>query len=43
MTDDSFAREYQKVIDGTMRPFELMRKLGMKKTTFYRYVNRMEM
>ena len=43
MTDDSFAREYQKVIDGTMRPFELMRKLGMKKTTFYRYVSRIKM
>ncbi len=43
MSDDVFAKEFQKVIDGTMRPFELMNKLGMKKTTFYRYVSRIKM
>ncbi len=43
MSDEAFAKEYQKVLDGTMRPFELMKNLGMKKTTFYRYVNRLKM
>ncbi len=43
MSDESFAKEYQKVIDGAMKPFELMKSLGMKKTTFYRYVNRLKM
>lgn len=32
-----FRREYQKVVDGQMKPFECMRKLGMTKPTFYRY------
>ena len=40
MTDDDFAKEYQKVLDGAIRPFELMRQLNMKKTTFYRYADR---
>ncbi|MDR2146245.1 MAG: recombinase family protein [Tannerella sp.] len=35
-----FAVEYKKVIDGTLRPFECMRLLGMKKPTFYKYVKR---
>lgn len=43
MSDEAFATEYQKVLDGTMKPFELMRKLGMKKTTYYRYVSRIKM
>ncbi len=43
MSDEIFAKEYQKVVEGTMRPFELMKKLGMKKTTFYRYINRIKM
>lgn len=34
---EAFKREYQKVIDGTMKPFECMRKLGLTKPTFYRY------
>jgi len=33
-----FAREYKKVMDGQLRPFECMRLLGMKKATFYKYV-----
>ena len=36
-----FAHEYLKVESGELRPFELMRKLGMSKTTFYRYVSRL--
>lgn len=37
MDADIFAKEYQKVVNGELRPFELMRRLNMKKTTFYRY------
>ena len=33
-----FSREYKRVIDGELRPFECMRLLGMKKATFYKYV-----
>ena len=40
MSDVDFAEEYKKVSSGETRPFELMRKLGMSKTTFYRYVGR---
>lgn len=36
---EQFRREYQKVMDGQMKPFECMRKLGMTKPTFYRYRN----
>ena len=42
MSDDDFAKEYKKVVDGELRPFELMRKLNMKKTTFYRYAGRIK-
>ena len=38
---EDFAHEYLKVKAGELRPFELMRKLGMSKTTFYRYVSRL--
>ena len=38
---EDFAHEYLKVESGELRPFELMRKLGMSKTTFYRYVSRL--
>jgi DNA invertase Pin-like site-specific DNA recombinase len=34
---EQFRREYQKVVDGQMKPFECMRKLSMTKPTFYRY------
>ena len=40
MSENDFANEYQKVLEGELRPFELMRKLNMKKTTYYRYVER---
>jgi DNA invertase Pin-like site-specific DNA recombinase len=32
-----FSKEYKKVIDGTVRPFDCMRTLEMKKATFYKY------
>ncbi len=32
-----FKEHYQKVLDGSIRPIELMKQLGMSKTTFYRY------
>jgi len=35
-----FAAEYKKVVDGELRPFECMRLLGMKKSTFYHYVRK---
>lgn len=38
MTMEQFEIEYQSVLAGTIRPFDLMRKLGMSKSTFYRYV-----
>ena len=41
MTLEDFATEYKRVESGELRPFELMRKLGMSKATYYRYVNRL--
>lgn len=38
MTIEEFRKSYQDVLDGNIKPFELMKKLGMSKTTFYRYV-----
>ena len=38
---EDFVHEYLKVESGELCPFELMRKLGMSKTTFYRYVSRL--
>ena len=32
----------QEVIDGNIKPFELMKKLGMSKTTYYRYVSKVK-
>ena len=40
MSDKKFAEEYRKVVDGDMKPFELMKELGMSKTSFYRYASR---
>lgn len=34
---EEFTEEYKAVKSGEMRPFELMKKLGMTKATFYRY------
>ena len=35
-----FSEEYQKVAAGEVRPFECMKALGMKKSTFYLYAKR---
>ena len=40
MSQDEFAEHYKKVISGELRPFELMKQLGMSKSTYYRYVKR---
>ena len=40
ITLEVFTKEYTKVTDGTLRPFQLMKQLGMSKATFYRYVNK---
>lgn len=41
MSDEDFRREYQKIVSGELRPSELMKQLGLSKTTFYRYVSRL--
>lgn len=38
MTQEEFNKEYQKLEVGMVRPFELMRQLGLSKGTFYRYI-----
>lgn len=40
ITVEEFAKEYQKVTTGEMRPFQLMKHLGMTKATFYRYASK---
>jgi DNA invertase Pin-like site-specific DNA recombinase len=35
-----FKAEYNKVINGELKPFDCMRQLGMKKATFYQYAKR---
>lgn len=32
-----FAEVYSRVLDGSVKPFELMKELGLTKTTYYRY------
>lgn len=39
MSQTQFAEAYKNVEDGNIRPFELMKQLGMKKSTFYKYRN----
>ena len=39
LSQDSFREKYQKVLLGEIRPFELMRKLNISKSTYYRYVS----
>jgi DNA invertase Pin-like site-specific DNA recombinase len=38
----TFCKQYQLVVDGKKRPFELIKELGMTKPTFYRYKKRYE-
>ena len=41
MSISDFAREYEAVKEGKLRPCELIKQLGMTKPTFYRYVKHM--
>lgn len=41
MSLDKFAVEYKMVENCELRPFQLMHILGMSKSTFYRYVNKL--
>lgn len=38
ISPDVFAKEYEAVREGKIRPYELMKKLGLTKPTYYRYV-----
>ncbi len=40
MDYDKFKQEYKKVVSGQIKPFELMRQLDMKKSTYYKYAKR---
>jgi DNA invertase Pin-like site-specific DNA recombinase len=42
MTIDEFSKHYGKVIQGKIKPFELMHELVMSKPTFYRYKREFE-
>ena len=42
MSIDEFSEHYQNVVSGEIRPFELMKQLGMSKSTYYRYVKRIK-
>ena len=42
MSVEDFLTEYKKIEEGELRPFQLMRKLGMSKSTFYRYVKKVQ-
>ena len=42
MDFSTFKTAYRQVIDGSKKPFELMRELGLTKSTFYRYKRRFE-
>ena len=39
---EDFKIYYQRVIDGQMRPTELMKQLGISKSTYYRYVDKIK-
>ena len=39
---EDFKIHYQKVIDGQIRPTELMKQLGISKSTYYRYVDQIK-
>ena len=39
---EDFKIRYQRVIDGQMRPTELMKQLGISKSTYYRYVDQIK-
>ena len=41
-TTEEFKKYYQSVLDGELRPTELMRELKISKTTYYRYVKQIK-
>lgn len=42
MSQKEFLEHYEKVLSGELRPFELMKQLGMSKSTYYRYASRIK-
>lgn len=40
MNLDYFSKQYERVLAGEIRPFELKKELNMKTSTFYAYINR---
>lgn len=34
---DKFSKEYKRVLDGSLKPTECMKLLGIPKSTYYRY------
>lgn len=42
MDMETFHEQYKRVIEGGIRPFELMKELGLTKSTFYRYKKQFE-
>lgn len=39
---DTFRTEYQRVLSGAIKPFQLMKELGLTKSTYYRYVKEIQ-
>ena len=39
---EQFISEYNKINDGEIRPFEIMKKLNISKATYYRYVQELK-
>lgn len=39
---DRFKKEYIRVLSGNIKPFELMKELGLTKPTYYRYVKQLQ-
>jgi DNA invertase Pin-like site-specific DNA recombinase len=42
MEFDAFEREYQRVLNNLIKPFKLMKELGLTKPTYYRYKKQYE-
>ena len=43
MSLPDFEKEYQNVKDGKIKSLELMRKLNMKKSTYFKYVREIKL
>ena len=39
---DTFRTEYQRVVSGELKPFQLMKELNLTKATYYRYVKQVQ-